>query len=470
MNLKGRYFLSNLLIAGIVFCLAAVLAGGLFGAPQETEKAEGATLSFDAGLDVLNEDIIQALNEKLEEEAADMLLSVQENERTISTSTRLGDSSTAMAGLAIVTENIETEDYLNEYARTLLTSSAEDEAEAQPDEQAAEQETAAEEAETESPEESLTAFEQLFTDKLMANPQKLATEALNIRKTAGMDGEVIGKLYIGAWATIVAEEAEWFQIQSGNVSGWVAKDYVLTGREAAALAADYGYYQGTVTTERLNVRNAASVEAECIGQALSGECYAVVAHEGDWTAITFRGTVCYVASEYLSEQYVMSTAMTLEEERAWLAEQERIARDNQVAQAIEASAARGGTNRGITYISYDDARLLACVVDMEAGGQSYEERLAVANVILNRYYSGIWGYSFSGIIYSPGQFTGANTGLLASFLSAGPSSGSLQAVYDACAGYNNIGGYMYFCSLGKAGSVNSAGGTYLGNMYLYVQR
>lgn len=473
MKRVGKYFLPNLLTVSLSFCMFGglmdhkELAINLKGAQQE-KMSEMAASDFDPELDVMNEDTVQELNEMLEEEEAGRLITVVGSGMDVSRNTSSQKASTtAMAGMAFVTESLENKE-LNDYAVELLTDAGAEDS-------GAEDEEAAETEEVEEVEE-WTSFEKLFAGKLMANPEKLTAEALNVRQTPTTNAAVVGKLYPNAWAEVIAasENGEWIQIQSGNVSGWVYAELTITGKEAAALAEQegYGFYRVEVNADRLNVRNAADVNAVCLGQIMKDQVYYVSegALLGEWVCVDYNGTPGYVSAGFTDVQYVMDAAMTIAEEQAWLEELARQERNRQVAAQIEASASRGGANRGITYISYDDFYLLACVVEMEAGGECYDGKLAVANVIISRYNSRIWGSTFRDVIYSPGQFTGANTGLLASYMASGPSAGSMQAVYDACAGYNNVGGYMFFCSMAKAGTVNSAGGTYIGNAYFYVQR
>lgn len=77
---------------------------------------------------------------------------------------------------------------------------------------------------------------------------------------------------------------------------------------------------------------------------------------------------------------------------------------------------------------------------------SYDAQLAVASCIINRVKSKHWGKSISSVIYADGQFPGASSGLLDSFLAQGPSKTALKASKDALCGSNNIGDYLYFNS------------------------
>lgn len=94
--------------------------------------------------------------------------------------------------------------------------------------------------------------------------------------------------------------------------------------------------------------------------------------------------------------------------------------------------------------STDDAYLLASLVYCEAGAQTYEGQLGVANVVLNRVKSSYFPNTISEVIYESGQFGPVTDGSLARALANGPSSSCVQAANDALAGVNNIGDYLFF--------------------------
>lgn len=84
--------------------------------------------------------------------------------------------------------------------------------------------------------------------------------------------------------------------------------------------------------------------------------------------------------------------------------------------ASRAAAAAGNNNSGSgditsninkTPISYDtsDLAMLAAIIECEAGNQSYEGKLAVGSVVVNRVNSPRFANSISGVIYASGQFT-----------------------------------------------------------------
>ena len=96
------------------------------------------------------------------------------------------------------------------------------------------------------------------------------------------------------------------------------------------------------------------------------------------------------------------------------------------------------SNNSTFGLSQDEYKLFVAIVDVEASGDSYQEKLGVANVILNRIKYG-WGSSIKEIVYQKGQFPPAHNGVLADRLVKGPwSEDSEKAVREALSGNNNI--------------------------------
>ena len=93
--------------------------------------------------------------------------------------------------------------------------------------------------------------------------------------------------------------------------------------------------------------------------------------------------------------------------------------------------------------------LMSVVIAMEALYEPYEGKVAVANVIINRILDGYWGDTLNEVVYAPGQFTGANSGRVEEFWNQADDD-CMKAAKQAAAGYNNIGDFLYFCSLRKA--------------------
>ncbi len=109
--------------------------------------------------------------------------------------------------------------------------------------------------------------------------------------------------------------------------------------------------------------------------------------------------------------------------------------------------------------SEEDLKMLAALIYCEAVGESYEGKLAVGEVVLNRVASTRYPDSISGVIYDAGQFTPVSTGKFARILANGVTDEAcLQAAAQALAGSETIGSCTRFNRV-KA----SSQGTIIGN-------
>lgn len=91
--------------------------------------------------------------------------------------------------------------------------------------------------------------------------------------------------------------------------------------------------------------------------------------------------------------------------------------------------------------SEKDLMLLAKITQVEAGYESYEGQLGIANVILNRMKDSRFPDSIYSVIYSGNQFPPAHNGLLDK---SRPSASALRAAKDALNGKNNVENAVYF--------------------------
>lgn len=89
----------------------------------------------------------------------------------------------------------------------------------------------------------------------------------------------------------------------------------------------------------------------------------------------------------------------------------------------------------------EELMLLARITMVEAGYESYEGQLALANVILNRVNDSRFPDTIKDVIYAGKQFPPAHNGLLDA---AKPHKTALRAAKDALNGKNNVEGALYF--------------------------
>lgn len=265
-------------------------------------------------------------------------------------------------------------------------------------------------------------------------------DSMNVRQEASEDAPAVGKLFKNCGGEILEQSNGWTKIKSGNLEGWAKDEYLLFGEEAEALRETAGSLKATVLTDALRVRKEASEDAGVYGLVKTGEEIEVVEQLDGWVAIQYdEETVGYVSEEYVEVAYTVPAGKTTKE-----------IEDEERAKEL----AKLSKNRGAVPTSVSDVQLLAALIQCEAGSQSYEGKLAVGAVVMNRVRSGGYPNSILGVITAPGQFPPATNGKVASVLASGPSSSCMQAAQAAVDGATNVGGATHFNRAGsKAGVV-----------------
>lgn len=308
------------------------------------------------------------------------------------------------------------------------------------------------------------------------------TGNLNVRGKADASSEIVGILTEGAGGDVLKYGAEWTKIKSGNVTGYVATDYIVIGEQAESMLKKKGY-TATVTTDILKVRSEKNTQSTVLGIAVNGAQYKCSKVYSDWAKIKFEGKTGYVSKEFVKIEQAMIYAKTVEEIEAEQAAQEAETEvqeteaatqpqqpETTVYTAPEQPSTEPPTTKRenpVTNVSYDDAYLLACLVACEAGNQPYEGKLAVANVVLNRVASSIFPNSIKGVIYQSGQFGPAWNSSLDAMLKSGPDAGSQQAANAALSGTNNVPGYLFFGPVSGINVNNLSSYTIIGNHVFY---
>lgn len=266
-----------------------------------------------------------------------------------------------------------------------------DEADVQDESEVQEETEVQEEAQAEDAQDSS------WSDKVAANVLTYA----NIREGADVSSQCIGRLPSGAVATVVGNDEGWLQVTSGEVNGYIREDLVVSGDEARNLyEAMYG--AGDISAE------AVTVDAEA--EAAAAEAAAQV-------------------SQVSAEAVQPEQGQAAEETEA----------DSSQAAAQEVS------------VSTSDLDLMAAIIECEAGGESYEGKVGVGAVIMNRIRSGEFPNTLSEVIYQSGQFEPTWTGKLSNVLSRGASEACYAAAQDVFAGANTIGDRLFFHAGGGSG-------------------
>ena len=301
--------------------------------------------------------------------------------------------------------------------------------------------------------ESESAVDSEWANRLMAN----VDDYLSIRAEGSEDAEIVGKLYKGDVAEVVAEGEGWTQISSGSVTGYVSNDYCVFANDAKELASQVCETKATSLTAGLRVRESASEDGKILTVMPEGDT-AVVNTEAEavdgWVAVSYDDCEGYVKADYVEVAVEYGEAISIEEEQAIIAAQKKAEEEAAAAAAAAQTTATTTTQGSAVAASYDDVTLLAALIQCEAGNECYEGQLAVGAVVVNRLHGGAYGGSIYSVIYAPSQFGPAGTGQVAAVAAAGPSGSCIQAAQEALNGVSNIGGCTCFHrNDGRAGIV-----------------
>ena len=158
------------------------------------------------------------------------------------------------------------------------------------------------------------------------------TNYVNVRSEANTSSAIVGKMYNNCAATILAtvdgEGGKWYQIQSGNVTGYIKAEYFITGSAAEEIAKEIGTVFVTINTTTLRLREKPTTESATLTLLSKDAEYIEIGEEGDFIKIEVDQSLSgYVHKDYLIERVELSCAVSLEEEQQKKAEEERLKKE-----------------------------------------------------------------------------------------------------------------------------------------------
>ena len=110
----------------------------------------------------------------------------------------------------------------------------------------------------------------------------------------------------------------------------------------------------------------------------------------------------------------------------------------------------------------EEVRLLAALIQCEAGGEPIEGQIAVGSVVMNRVKSPSYPNTIADVIHAPGQFTPAGSGKVAELMASNNIKDCCrEAAKAAFQGMDMVGGLTHFR---RAGSKE---GIIIGNHVFY---
>ena len=186
---------------------------------------------------------------------------------------------------------------------------------------------------------SLTEEEREFTNLVIAK----VNNYVNVRSDASEESEIVGKLYDKSVGTYISEKDGWYEINSGNVTGYVKAEFCVTGTDAIELAKQVGTRVATVTTTTLKVREEASTESAVLGLVPIEEELSVVEEKDGWVKVDIEEGYGWVSMDYVSLRTDFVKAESKAEEEARL---EKEAEERRKAQAAASANSKKPESSG----------------------------------------------------------------------------------------------------------------------------
>mgnify|MGYP002623833121 FL=1 len=275
---------------------------------------------------------------------------------------------------------------------------------------------------------------------VMANVSK----AMNVREEPDEDSTKVGVLYKDCGGKVLERRDGWTKIQSGDLIGWAKDEYLLFGDDAKAAAQEVGKQVVTSQSSALNIRAEASDSAEVLGVLTEKAFVDMIEDLGNgWISVDYNDETGYVQAEYVTTEFKIDQGETVAAIK--------------LREEAEKKAALT-KNTGAISADADEVKLLAALIQCEAGNQPYEGRVAVGAVVMNRVKSGAYPNNIQGVIYASGQFTPALNGTVDRVYNSGNIYDmNYQAAQAALNGETTVGTALHFrrCN-GREGQVIGA--------------
>lgn len=165
----------------------------------------------------------------------------------------------------------------------------------------------------------------------IAIPNNKVSTYLNVRVEPSSEATILGKLYKNNAAFVLENLGDWYKISTGNMTGYIAAEYVTVGDEAACKAA--ATMTAVITTNTLRLRKEPSTSAGVHTLLGTGQKVSVLEDNGDgWLKIKYKSYTGYISADYADVTLTYTYGETLEEEKA------RVAAEKAAKKAAEEAA------------------------------------------------------------------------------------------------------------------------------------
>lgn len=285
-------------------------------------------------------------------------------------------------------------------------------------------------------------------------------DALRVRQNPSLKAKRLGRVNKGNTLRYIdAVDDEWIAVEFNGETAYVAAQYVTincmgpaeeqSSQEQIAVLQDAETEQIAIQTVEETVTETVAEETvtETVEETAVVEETPAVEETPVLEDITSSQEPSQETAEQQDVQVLAETQQTPAEE-AVVAYTEEV----QVAEDNGDNSADGGSDEGIVLEeeavplaaeivedSYE-VRLLAALIQCEAGGECYEGQVAVGAVVMNRVADPRFPGTIAEVIYQPGQFTPVRHGKVDRVLASGNIYEScLEAAREAVSGVSNVG-------------------------------
>jgi len=218
------------------------------------------------------------------------------------------------------------------------------------------------------------------------------SDYVNIREQPTTSSRIVGKIYNNCAAvieeTVEGQGGTWYRIQSGTVTGYMKAQYFITGEAAEKLAQSIGREFVSITAESLRLREQPNLDSNILTLLSKGARYVVLGEEGSFYKVEVDADLIgYISKEYCKTQVEFDQAVSLEEERLKLAEENQRKKEAEEAiaaleQVRQAESSNTGTKPDSTFIaanpvqSDNSQKSSAPVFSVNPGSQSAPSPIA----------------------------------------------------------------------------------------------
>lgn len=124
---------------------------------------------------------------------------------------------------------------------------------------------------------------------------KVTASALNLRSEASTSASVVAVVPNGSLVLVTEKGDDWAKVWYEGDSGYMSTEFLSYAETGTA---DFG--TGTVSTDDVNIRSAASTSSSVVATVDKGTSMPVTGVSGQWYQVSYNGSTAYVRSDLMS--------------------------------------------------------------------------------------------------------------------------------------------------------------------------